>query len=107
MHLLSALVRAFYRGHAKKPGREKHKTRPKHSRVAVGPLLLFAVSGNKRKIFGAAARKRVGGAATRNGCYRAAVNTSRGQTFSMDGLDQDPSYLLRKCPVLSGGAAAQ
>jgi hypothetical protein len=60
-----------------------------------------------RQIFCSAARWRVGRAAARYGCGCAAVNTSGGQSLSVDSFDQNSRNFLRKRSMFGSSAAAQ
>src|SRR5687767_2892160 len=70
--------------------------------------LAFLISaGDEREILGAPSDRRIRFSPPR--CRRSgpAIYAAGRQTFTMNGLDQDPCYFLRKSSVLGGGPAAE
>jgi len=57
-------------------------------------FLLIPTAGDERKVFGAAADRRIGFAAARDGRVVSSIDAARGQTFAVYSLDKDARDFL-------------
>ena len=69
-------------------------------------LFLFVVR-NVRQVLSTAPNWRIGGSSTRDRNHAPAVDATCRKPFAVNGLDQDPSYLLGKCSMFGSRASAK
>jgi len=71
-------------------------------------LLFFILAArNEREIVSPTPGRRIRGSPSRDRCIFPPINTAGRQTFAVNGLNQDPCYLLRQSSVLGCGPATK